>query len=268
MKTIISFVYGIYLILLFAILILASFPLAFLLQFFPFTIRDWGMYYILRCISFIWLYALGMPPSIYHRKKINFNRSYLIVANHQSYLDAAIIYTAIPTLFKSLGKIEIQKTPIYGFIYKMVVITVDRSSIAAKANSFRKMKKEMDAGVSMLVFPEGTFPNEPMDNLLPFQQGACSLALMQETDILPVIFIHTAQRLHPSSIFKATPGKNDAIFLPPIEIKSIPSGHIKQLTSYVQSYMQSCLHEARKNPSTDIWSFALTWRTENPFNLR
>ena len=62
-----------------------------------------------------------MWPKNYHRSKIDFSKSYIITPNHQSFIDAAIIYTSIPQLFKSLGKKEIEKTPIYGIIYKMVV---------------------------------------------------------------------------------------------------------------------------------------------------
>ena len=82
----------------------------------------------------------GIIPKNIHRKHIDFSKSYIIIPSHKSYIEAASIYTSIPTLFKTLGKKEIERTPIYGLIFKTVCITVDRSSLSARALSFRKMK--------------------------------------------------------------------------------------------------------------------------------
>ena len=224
------------------------------------------MFWILKIISNAWFILTGMFPKNYNRDKIDFSKSYLITPNHQSFLDAAIVYTSIPQLFKTLGKAEISKMPIYGLIFKMVVITVDRSSVTAKANSFRRMKKEMDEGISMLVFPEGTFANTPQKELVDFQNGAFALAHMQQVEILPMLFLDTAERMHPSKLYQVTPGWNRAVFLPPISTKVVDKKELDLLKNYTQQFMQSCLDFCRENNVNDVWNFAVTWLQNNKFN--
>ncbi len=187
----------------------------------------------------------------------------MITANHQSFLDAAIIYTSIPHVFKSLGKKEIEKAPIYGIIYKTVVVTVDRSSMTARANSLRKMKRELDNGNSILIFPEGTFTDQPQEALVPFQSGGFSLALMQEVDILPVLFLDTSRRIHPSKLWKMTPGMNRAVFLPPIPHTHFGKKEGDQLRDFTQSYMQACLDFCRTHNPELVWEFGVNWQSEN-----
>ena len=79
----------------------------------PKKVSDYGMFFILKFISNAWFILGGMWPKNYNRNKIDFSKSYLIAPNHQSFLDAAIVYTSIPQLFKSLGKKEIEKTTKY-----------------------------------------------------------------------------------------------------------------------------------------------------------
>jgi 1-acyl-sn-glycerol-3-phosphate acyltransferase len=59
--------------------------------------------------------------------------------------------------FRPLGKIEIQKVPVFGIIYKVVVVVVDRSSSENRAKSMRDLKDVISKGISILIFPEGTF---------------------------------------------------------------------------------------------------------------
>jgi 1-acyl-sn-glycerol-3-phosphate acyltransferase len=230
---------------------------------FPNQIKDKGMFLLMKMISNCWFILIGFIPKNYHRSKIDFSKSYMIIANHQSFLDAAIIYTSIPQVFKSLGKKEIEKAPIYGIIYKTVVVTVDRSSITARANSLRKMKRELDSGNSILIFPEGTFTDQPQPTLVPFQSGGFSLALMQEVDVLPLLFLDTAQRIHPSQLWKMTPGLNRAVFLPPIPYTQFGKKEGEQLKNYAQAYMQACLDFCRSHNPELVWEFGVNWQSEN-----
>jgi 1-acyl-sn-glycerol-3-phosphate acyltransferase len=175
------------------------------------------------------------------------------------------LYTALLKPFKTLGKVEVEKAPIYGIIYKMVVITVDRSSVTAKANSFRRMKKEMEEGISVGIFPEGTFADKPQPDLLPFQNGGFALALMQQVDILPMLFLDTAKRIHPTKITWMMPGRNRAVFLPPLTTHDLDKKASGLLKEYTQNYMQACLDFCRTNHPNNVWAFAEEWLKSKPF---
>lgn len=221
------------------------------------------MYLLMRLICHVWFWLTGMWPKNYNQDVLNPTQSYIIIPNHQSYLDAAIIYTSIPVLFKSLGKKEMEKTPIYGLIYKTVVITVDRSSLKARALSFRQMKEAMEQGLSVTIFAEGTFPDHPQNELLPLQNGAFSLAIMQQSPIVPVLFLDASRRMHPSRIIRCTPGKNRAVFLPPIHINTLTKEHTDALRKLTQDYMQSCLNYCRNQGPHQAKEFALNWLQNN-----
>lgn len=263
MKRLLQWAYFLYAALGFAVLILASFPLALFLKLFPKKVEDQGIFRILKTIANIWFLMNGWIQKNYHREKIDFSKSYLFMPNHQSFLDAAVLYTSMLKPFKTLGKVEIEKTPIYGIIYNMVVITVDRSSVTAKANSFRKMKKEMDLGISVGIFPEGTFADEPQEDLLPFHKGAFSLAMMQQVDILPVLYLDSSRRMHPTKMYRLTPGLSRTVFLPPISIASWKKEEVDDLKERTRAYMQACLQHCRSHNPQSAWNFALEWKKKN-----
>lgn len=268
LRNVLHIVHFVYVVFWFIVLIVSSFFITLVLLLFSEPIRDRAMFGLMKLISHTWFVLSGFLQRNYNLDKIDFSKSYIITPNHQSYLDAAIIYTSIPRVFKTLGKVEIEKAPIYGLIYKTVVITVDRSSITAKANSFRRMKKELEKGLSIVIFSEGTFPPEPKPSLMPFQQGGYSLALMQQTQILPVLFLDAADRMHPSRIWQTRPGMNRSVFLPPLNTDSLDKTQAENLKNYAEHYMQSCLDFCRANSVHEVWNFALLWQKNNSIEIR
>lgn len=268
LKNLLHGIHFAYLALWFVVLIVGSFFITLVLLVLPNSLRDKAMFWLMKVISHAWFLLCGFWQRTYNANNIDFNKSFIITPNHQSYLDAAIIYTSIPGIFKTLGKVEIEKAPIYGLIYKTVVITVDRSSTTARANSFRRMKKELESGLSIVIFSEGTFPPQPKSQLMPFQQGGYSLAIMQQTEILPVLFLDAAQRMHPSRIWRTKPGLNRSVFLPPLSTNGLDKSHGDHLKSYAERYMQECLDFCRDSPVSEVWNFALLWQKNNPLEVR
>jgi len=265
LKKIVQIPYFLYVSFWFILLILISFPITLVLILLPNGMRDRGMFWLMKTISYLWFVLSGILPRNINRSKVDFSKRYIITPNHQSFIDAATIYTSIPNLFKTLGKIELEKTPIYGLIYKTVVITVDRSSLAAKAMSFRKMKLEMDKGISITIFSEGTFPDQPSPKLQPFQAGGYSLAILQQVDILPLLYLDAAYRMHPSQVWNMTPGIHRAVFLPLLSTLGLDKQHAAPLKDYAELYMQHCLDYCRQNKVSDVWEIAELWLKNNPF---
>lgn len=79
----------------------------------------------------------------------------LIVANHLSYLDIAILSAAVPCAFVS--KIEIADWPGFGSLARMGgTIFVDRASRASAWETAQAISERLAIGVPVLFFPEGT----------------------------------------------------------------------------------------------------------------
>ncbi len=84
-------------------------------------------------LIFIWHKKIYEAP---HDKK----KAYIFVTNHISYLDSAMIPKAYRQPIRPLGKVEMSKVPVFGFIYRNAIVTVDRSSPANRAKSVLILK--------------------------------------------------------------------------------------------------------------------------------
>lgn len=97
----------------------------------------------------------------------------LLVGNHLSYLDIAVILSQKPTLF--LGKAELLRWPVIGKTMALVNMpTVKRSKTSSRRQA-RELIKEQIFGLrdSVCVFPSGT---TSLDFNKPWRQGALALA--------------------------------------------------------------------------------------------
>jgi 1-acyl-sn-glycerol-3-phosphate acyltransferase len=207
--------YVAYVVITFLVSLFLAFPFFLLLGISNNKIARHIMWSITHYWSGVWLFIIGMPL-----KKIGqFPQTgrYVIVANHISYLDTLIIYVAFPRYFRPLGKKEMSSIPVFGFVYKQLVIMVDRSNPHSRARSMKLMWRVLHNEGSIVIFPEGTF-NETGAPLKSFYDGAFRLAINTQTAILPVIFPDTVRRWHYRAWHQLTPGSNRAIYLPPIDV--------------------------------------------------
>ncbi|MEI6946320.1 lysophospholipid acyltransferase family protein [Paraflavisolibacter sp. H34] len=170
--------------------------------------------------------------------------SYIFVANHISYLDAAIIPKVVRKPLRPLGKAELGKVPVFGFIYKRAIVSVDRSSAANRAKSVQVLKSILRKGISVLVFPEGTF-NLTRQPLKDFYDGAFRIAIETGTPIKPVLFLDTYDRMHYKSIFSLTPGRNRCIFLEEVNTQGFTLKDVGLLRDQVFCQMEAKLQQYR-----------------------
>ena len=237
-----QWIYSIYALVLFVAIMLVIFPFVIIASFFG---RIKGGNMILRLcmlwgdlwfpLIFIWNKKLYEAP---HDK----SRSYIFVCNHISYLDAAIIVKAFRQHIRPLGKVEMSRVPIFGFIYRKAIVAVDRSSPAHRANSVRILKSILGKGISVLVFPEGTFnmTTEPVKN---FYDGAFRIAIETKTPVKPVLFLDAYRRLSYKSVFSLTPAPNRILFLDEFPVDGYSFEDIPVLREKVHAVMKQKMIE-------------------------
>jgi 1-acyl-sn-glycerol-3-phosphate acyltransferase len=203
----------------------------------------------------IWFFLLFIHHrNIYIEKPVK-GRSYIFVSNHISYMDSAIILKAFRRPVRPLGKVEMSRIPIFGFIYKNVIVSVDRSSSANRSKSVQVLKSVLRKGISVLVFPEGTF-NLTHQPLKEFYDGAFRIAIETGTPIKPVLLLDAYTRMHYASVFSLNPGKSRALFLPEIPVAGLTTSDVSQLREKVFSLMKAELlkHDAAWISPTPIKS--------------
>ena len=218
---------------------------------FPFVVvaSFWGRYAggnaifkALHVWGDVWFFVCGLHVPVLHEVPLNTKKQYVYIANHISYLDAAMLVKVFRWPFRPLGKIELQRIPIFGYIYKQVVVVVDRSDAEHRKKSIQNLLQVMKHGISIIIFPEGTF-NETTEALGPFYDGAFRIAIETQTPIKPVIFPDTYTRMHPGSIFTMNPGTCRAIFLEEIPVAGYTLNDLPELKQLVIDVMSSKLKE-------------------------
>jgi len=240
LKRIALVIYTFYAISLFLAIMLAIFPFVLFSSWFG-RIKGGNMIYKLCTLwADIWFPCIG----IFHRniflEPLQKDRAYIFVINHTSYLDSALLVKVFRKPVRPLGKVEMTKIPIFGFIYKYAIVSVDRSSAINRARSLEELKRLIAKGISVLVFPEGTF-NDTSLPLKSLYDGAFRLAIETQTPIRPVLFLDNFDRMNPRGSLGITPGKCRTVFLRTVEVNE--QRKIDTLKAEVQQRMENALIE-------------------------
>lgn len=176
------------------------------------------IYRLCRCWDNAWLFLVGIRIRHISAEIVDPARSYVFVSNHISYLDIPMILQGVTrNTFRILGKAEMARLPLFGFIYSRAVVMVDRSSLMDRSRSVRDLKTLVGDGLSVFIFPEGTFNQTGMP-LKDFYDGAFRIAIEMQTPIQPMLFPDTYDRMHYSTIFSLDPGRSRVIYLPTVEV--------------------------------------------------
>jgi len=249
-----QWMYCIYALLLFIGIMLLLFPFILIASLFG-RITGGNMIYRL-CMLWgdIWFPLIFIFHRNCYEQPLDKKKQYIFVGNHISYLDAPLIVKTLRRPIRALGKTEMSKVPVFGFIYKYAVVRVDRSSAENRAKSVRNMKSVLKKGISIVVFPEGTFNMTP-DPLKDFYDGAFRVAIDAQMPIKPFIFPDVYARMNYHSIFSLTPGKNRAIFLEEIPVDGLTQLDVPLLKQKVYDLMDKKLREynaswIKSNPQT------------------
>jgi 1-acyl-sn-glycerol-3-phosphate acyltransferase len=222
------------------------------------------MFRFLNIISNVWLRCAFIFPKKLNTHFLLETETYIIIANHASFLDAPALYSAIPVLFKTLGKEEMAKIPIFKYIYTSAVVTVNRGSTMARAKSFLQMQQEVEDGLNVVFFPEGTFDGE-QNELKKFFDGAFHMAIKTKKKILPLLLVDTQLRMHPTTIWGFTPGVSRTVFLPAISTNGLGLAETDNLKTYCYNYMNTILQYCKKNNIENYNTFITEYITKHPF---
>lgn len=237
-----KWLYSIYAAVTFIAVMFVIFPFAIISSFFG---RIKGGNMVMR-LCMLWADLWFFLVFIWHKKIYEAphdkSKSYIFVSNHISYLDAAIIPKAYRQPIRPLGKVEMSKVPVFGFIYRNAIVTVDRSSAANRANSVRILKSLINKGISVLVFPEGTF-NMTTQPLKDFYDGAFRVAIETQTPVKPVLFLDAYRRMPYESLLSMTPGRSRIVYLDEIQVTGYTLSDVTLLKDEVYALMERKLVE-------------------------
>lgn len=246
-----QFLFSIYAFIVFVALMLLLFPLVIVASFFG-KVRGGNIIYnICRFWADAALFLWGMRHKNIFLAPKDTQHAVIFVFNHISYLDIPFLLKAFRKQpIRILGKAEMARIPIFGYIYKKATVMVQRSSSQARAQSVIQLKEMLKKNISIVIAPEGTF-NMTGKPLKEFYNGAFKIAIETKTTIQPVIFLDAYDRLNYHSIFSFTPGRSRAVFLPPVkvyndnlaEMEALKTKVFKSMEFYLRSYQASWINK-------------------------
>ena len=205
----------------------------------PLTGKRAGLFF-LRC----WAWGFSLLTFYWVRTKnvdrVNLKTPHIYVGNHGSYLDAIAVCISVPQSFSALGKIEMAKIPVFGWIYKRIVVMIDRCSKDSRAQSVLSLKKEINNGQSILLFPEGTM-NKTIAPLSNFYDGAFRIAIETQTPIQPFVILNNRKLLSRVKPLTAHPGILTTVFLPAVAVTEYGIDDVEVLKKKVFQNMEEAL---------------------------
>jgi 1-acyl-sn-glycerol-3-phosphate acyltransferase len=190
----------------------------------------------------VWFFLIFIYHRNYYEQLLDKNKQYIFVGNHISYIDAPMLLKTIRRPIRALGRIELSNAPVFGFIYRSVVVIVDRSNPEHRAKSVRNLKSVINKGVSIIIMPEGTF-NLTEKPLKDFFDGAFRVAIETQTTLKPFLLLDAFDRMHYRNLFTLTPGKSRAVFLEEVPVDGLTMQDLPVLKKKVYELMEKKLIE-------------------------
>lgn len=198
-----------------------------------------SIWYLHHVFTTVFFALIGVRIKVIGREKVDRIQSYVLVGNHQTALDFVANGYAFPGVFRFLAKQELQKIPIFGFVVKKMCLVVDRKSMSSRSQSLVALKKELEEGVSVFIYPEGT-RNKSQEPLGHFYDGAFRLALQTRATILPMVILNAPNVCQPGQL-DLWPGTLKIAFGDPIPTADLPDESAGTLKEQVRSAMLQLL---------------------------
>lgn len=191
-----------------------------------------------RIMRMFCFYGVELEGTVFNEK-----RTFILCANHTSYLDIFLMYSAFPNnKFLFMGKSEILSYPLVKTFFKRLNIPVYRDNRIKAAKSFIQARNQMKNGWSIVIFPEGGIPDQT-PYVIPFKDGAFHLAKAAIVGIQPITFMDNFYLFSdPENVFDgAMPGLARIIIHPFISSDVVQEKTAKELNEQTYQFISSPL---------------------------
>ncbi len=186
----------------------------------------------------VFLPMIFCPVKHVGRERFQKGKNYVVTLNHNSLADVPVSTPGIPSPNRTLAKLEMAKTPIFGYIYASGSILLDREDQKSRAASFKKMVDALNKGLHLCLFPEGT-RNKTDEPIARFFDGAFRVAIMAQKPIMPGLIFGTKNILHPQKKMWAWPHQLEIHFLEPTETTGMKTEETDALKMKIFNQMKA-----------------------------
>jgi len=168
----------------------------------------------------LFLFLVGITFKVTGKDIFDTLETAVIVCNHNSLIDIPVSTPFLARANKTIAKKSFVYVPLFGWIYQFASVIVDRKNNESRRKSYEEMKRVLDNGLDMLIYPEGT-RNKTNNPLKSFYDGAFRLSVDTGKPIVPVVILNTKRILPAKPLLFLRPGNIILNILPSIS----PIGH-------------------------------------------
>lgn len=191
---------------------------------------DRRRWYVSRCFRLCARMAVAVNPlwSVRFHGSLppDHGRPHVVVSNHVSLADVALI-GSIPWEMKWISKRANFWIPFLGFMMWLSGdVYVSRHDRNSRTRAYDRLKRWVERGSSVIVFPEGT--RSRTGELLPFRNGPFRLAIETGAPILPMAVHGTREAIEKGSLAFGR-ARADVVILEPIEVGGLGRDDVERL---------------------------------------
>ncbi|HEV2386942.1 MAG TPA: AMP-binding protein [Candidatus Acidoferrales bacterium] len=166
----------------------------------------------------------------------------VLSVNHTSYLDVIALLAVLPADCLFSAKQEVLHWPLLGTIArKMGEMSFDRRDPQARLRQAEQIEQALRQGLSVVVFPEGTFT--PAPGIRPFLLGAFKAAAFAQRPVVPLA-LRGAREVWRDHTVLPQPGRVTLTFCSPLEPEGTGWKQIVELRDAARSAIAGPAGEA------------------------
>lgn len=172
--------------------------------------------------------------------------SAIFVANHASFYDIPILFTAVPRQLRIIAKAALGRVPFIGWhLRRAGHLLVDRTNPGASI--FKKMRRLVSQGASLIVFPEGSRTRD--GRVGRFKGGVFLLAIENGLPVVP-ISVSGSRLVMPAQRLMTCPGDVHVTVHEAIETRGLTRDDARSLADRVREIIASDIDHRTSNIET------------------
>jgi 1-acyl-sn-glycerol-3-phosphate acyltransferase len=165
------------------------------------------------------LFSAGVKLVIEGLEKVDKNKNYIFIGNHQSHFDVMAVFSVLPLKARFMAKKELYKIPLFGWALAATgTIKIDRSNREKSIVSMNNALERIKQGVSIAIFAEGTRSED--GSIKEFKKGG---------------FVSGSRFILRKHSFKVKPGKIKMVFSDPINTRKYSYQDREKLSELTRS---------------------------------
>ena len=179
----------------------------------------------------------GVKLEVVGKENIPNHKQFVIVANHQSFLDINVIWPSI-AITAFIAKADLWKVPVFSWVLNHIGCIPVNKNPRKNLNMGSVVKDRLQHDYTISVFPEGHRSDD--GRMLPFQNGIFRMAKENDLPLLPVTLVDTGKRLSKTK-WAQVPGVVKIVIHPLQTPESFAEKSVMQLRDEIHDMIESAL---------------------------